>query len=111
MSCSCNKKDNPVNITIDKMKLMQGDTNAVSLFAFALNPVGFERALMNQGIEFGDNPLQDIQLLSNLHDSGGDVAGLMEGDDGKPIVFDYIKLIKTIPVDAQSSSHVKIEMV
>ena len=109
--CQCTIKDNPVVVTIDKTKLMQGDPYAVSLFAFGINPNGVEEKLRMIGIEFESNPLDDLLLLSNLHIAGGDVEGVMEDVDGNVIKFDFIKLLKSVRVDTSYKNPIKIELV
>ncbi len=112
MSCGCqNTSENSPTISIDKSKLLSGDTYSVALFGFASNPNAFEQGLNDLGLDMDGNPLENINYLSGLHDAGGDTEGVLQDGDGEQIRFNFMDLIKSLPIDSSSNNPIIIEFV
>lgn len=87
-------------IKIDKKKFLSGDLVEMTKFAFLVNPVTFNKKLLELGIVPVDI-VTDSKLLAKISIDGHDLKGTLKDKEGKPIIFSYIDLLKSIPLNKE----------
>lgn len=79
---------------ISKKDFISGDLYAKSLFVYYLAPDKLIKALNDIGIYFNaDNYEKELLGLSLANKKGLDLNGTMKDENGKPIIFDFSKII------------------
>lgn len=111
MGCNCLDKSDKIVVSIDREKLQKGDMYNVALLSFASNPKEFETKLNDLGIEFDENPYEDIKVLVRLNELGGDINGMLKNKNGKQIKFDFKEFIKEIQIDESNNNPIKVDFI
>jgi hypothetical protein len=71
---------------LSKSRIVKGDVKEIMTFVYAVNRDKFVSALKSaSGLQMShEQPEADIQNLTNMHNSGGDIKGYWEGTSFTP---------------------------
>lgn len=79
----------PRTVYIDKGKFQRRDLLTLLKFAYAADPQETKEVFSRIGITIKDE--SDLELLAELHKSGGDLAGAFKVNGNQPVYFDVMK--------------------
>ena len=85
--------------SIDVMSLQRGDIDAWTEFSWHYWPEKVRQIFKVLGLDVSDEA--QLRYLANLHRRGGDINGELKSAQGKPIVFNLLKMLRSIPMDME----------